>query len=61
MGSSADVRAPTSAGAYAFYLRANQLAYEVSQWTQARALYRACLDLDPAYAPAWARLARANA
>jgi DNA-binding winged helix-turn-helix (wHTH) protein/tetratricopeptide (TPR) repeat protein len=49
---------PTNAGAYAFYLRANQLAYEVSQWAQARALYRACLDLDPDYAPAWARLAR---
>ena len=50
--------APKNAGAYAFYLRANQLAYEASQWTQARALYRACLDLDPDYAPAWARLAR---
>ena len=52
---------PTNAGAYAFYLRANQLAYEVSHWAEARDLYRACLDLDPDYAPAWARLARANA
>lgn len=31
---------------------------EVSHWTEARDLYRACLDLDPEYAPAWARLAR---
>jgi tetratricopeptide (TPR) repeat protein len=49
---------PKNPGAYAFYLRANQLAYEVSQWSQALSLYRACLDLDPEYAPAWARLAR---
>lgn len=49
---------PANAGAYAFFLRANQLAYEVSHWVQARDLYRACLDADPAYAPAWARLAR---
>ena len=54
----AEPRPPENAGAYAFYLRANQLAYEASQWAQARALYRACLDLDPTYAPAWARLAR---
>jgi eukaryotic-like serine/threonine-protein kinase len=52
--------APSNAGAYAFYLRANQLAYEVSHWTEARDLYRASLDLDPNYAPAWARLARAE-
>jgi DNA-binding winged helix-turn-helix (wHTH) protein/tetratricopeptide (TPR) repeat protein len=51
---------PRSAGAYAFYLRANQLAHEVSHWAEARDLYRACLDLDPDYAPAWARLARAE-
>jgi len=49
---------PANAGAYAFYLRANQLAYEVSHWAQARDLYRASLEADPAYAPAWARLAR---
>jgi tetratricopeptide (TPR) repeat protein len=42
----------------AFYLRANQLAYEVSHWAEARDLYRACLNLDPDYAPGWARLAR---
>jgi DNA-binding winged helix-turn-helix (wHTH) protein len=49
---------PANAGAYAFYLRANQLAYEVTHWPEARDLYRASLDLDPGYAPAWARLAR---
>jgi TolB-like protein/Tfp pilus assembly protein PilF len=49
---------PKNAGAYAFYLRANQLAYEVSRWTEARDLYRASVESDPDYAPAWARLAR---
>ena len=52
------VAVPQSPGAYAFYLRANQLAYEASQWTQARDLYEASLEEDPNYAPAWARLAR---
>ena len=50
--------APRSAGAYAFYLRANQLAYEASQWTHARDLYDECLRADPEYAPAWVGLAR---
>jgi eukaryotic-like serine/threonine-protein kinase len=49
---------PKNGGAYAFYLRANQLAYEVSHWNEARDLYRACLEADPGYAPAWARLGR---
>ena len=51
---------PRNPGAYVFYLRANQLAYETSQWTQARDLYEACLEEDPTYAPAWARLARCH-
>jgi tetratricopeptide (TPR) repeat protein len=50
--------ATTSPAAYVCYLRATQLAYETSQWTQAVALYEACLQEDPGYAPAWARLAR---
>jgi non-specific serine/threonine protein kinase len=50
--------APASAQAYEFYLRANQLAYDARQWETARGLYRQCLDLDPGYAPAWARLGR---
>src|SRR5262245_16233098 len=45
-------------GAYALYLRANQLAYEVNHWREARELYRASVEADPRYAPAWARLAR---
>ena len=49
---------PASAKAYEFYLRANQLAYEAKNWTVARDLYRQCLEEDPEYAPAWARLAR---
>jgi serine/threonine-protein kinase len=49
---------PQHGGAYALYLRANQLAYEVSHWREARELYRASVEADPRYAPAWARLAR---
>ncbi len=49
---------PCNAGAYAFYLRANQLAYEASQWAHARDLYEECVRVDPGYAPAWAGLAR---
>jgi TolB-like protein len=54
----AERNVPKSTGAYAFYLRANQLAYEVSRWAEARDLYRASLEADPDYAPAWARLGR---
>ena len=49
---------PATAKAYEFYLRANQIAYEAKNWTVARDLYRQCLEEDPGYAPAWARLAR---
>jgi len=49
---------PATAKAYEFYLRANQLAYEAKNWTVARDLYLQCLDEDPRYAPAWARLGR---
>jgi eukaryotic-like serine/threonine-protein kinase len=49
---------PASAAAYDFYLRANQIAYQSKNWTVARDLYRQCLEADPSYAPAWARLAR---
>jgi serine/threonine protein kinase/tetratricopeptide (TPR) repeat protein len=49
---------PASAQAYEFYLRANRVAYDAPQWELARDLYRKCLDLDPLYAPAWARLGR---
>lgn len=49
---------PSSARAYELYLRANQLSYDPKQWTAARDLYRRCVEEDPAYAPAWARLGR---
>lgn len=49
---------PASAKGYEFYLRANQIANEAKNWTVARDLYRQCLDEDPGYAPAWARLGR---
>jgi non-specific serine/threonine protein kinase len=49
---------PGNARAYEMYLRANRLAYDNSLLPDARDLYRACLDEDPSYAPAWARLGR---
>jgi DNA-binding winged helix-turn-helix (wHTH) protein/tetratricopeptide (TPR) repeat protein len=49
---------PASAAAYEFYLRANQLGHDASQWTAARDLYLRCVQEDPGYAPAWARLGR---
>ena len=49
---------PANARAYELYLHANQLAYDPSHWTVARDLYRSCLEADPHYAPAWARLGR---
>lgn len=49
---------PASASAYELYLRANQLSYTPRHWAAARDLYKKCLDEDPLYAPAWARLGR---
>jgi tetratricopeptide (TPR) repeat protein len=49
---------PADGKAYELYLRGNQLSEQAKNWTQARDAYRACLDLDPQYAPAWARLGR---
>ena len=50
--------APGDAHAYELYLRANNLADNHRLLADARDLYRACLDEDPSYAPAWARLGR---
>ena len=49
---------PASARAYEFYLRANHLQRErtVENLVLARDLYRECVEEDPNYAPAWARL-----
>ncbi len=49
---------PSSARAYEFFLRGNQLSYEAKQWTVARDLYLRCVEEDPRYSPAWARLGR---
>ena len=49
---------PGSPEAYELYLRANQVASNSGMLTVARDLYRRCLDVDPNYAPAWARLGR---
>jgi TolB-like protein len=54
---------PASPTAYEFYLRANQLTHNAGlnasgSFALARDLYLRCLEDDPRYAPAWARLAR---
>lgn len=52
---------PATARAYELYLRANHLGTTVtstSTLASARDLYRACLQDDPRFAPAWARLGR---
>ncbi|HZM27352.1 MAG TPA: protein kinase [Gemmatimonadales bacterium] len=55
--------APTRPEAYELYLRANHLSEDASHvrnLTTARELYRRCLELDPTFAPAWARLGRVH-
>ena len=54
------VDAAPDARAYELYLRANELARSYDQLPQARELYRRCVELDPGYAPAWARLGRCH-
>jgi serine/threonine protein kinase len=51
---------PASAKAYEYYLRANQLIARRTpeNMNLARSLYLQCLEEDPQYAPAWARLGR---
>jgi TolB-like protein len=46
--------------AYEIYLRANELARSYAGLPQARELYQKCLELDPEFAPAWARLGRCH-
>jgi serine/threonine-protein kinase len=53
-------RAPTSARAYELYLRGNEHARDWAQAAQARTLYLQCVEEDPSYAPAWAKLGRAH-
>ncbi len=52
---------PVNAKAYELYLRANHLGASTSNPSRLAAagdLYRRCLEEDPRYAPAWARLGR---
>ncbi|MGH9718818.1 MAG: winged helix-turn-helix domain-containing protein [Bryobacteraceae bacterium] len=49
---------PANAKAYECYLRGNQFSHDSNQWGAARDLYLRCVDADPCYAPAWARLGR---
>ena len=49
---------PISAAAYELYLRGNQLMSDSSRWDDVKKLYEEALELDPGYAPAWARLGR---
>jgi serine/threonine-protein kinase len=50
--------APANPQAYDLYLRANQIQLGAGQWASARDLYLRCLERDPKFAPAWARLGR---
>jgi tetratricopeptide (TPR) repeat protein len=43
-----------------FYLRANEVAREITQLPVARDLYLRCVAEDPGFAPAWAGLGRAH-
>jgi tetratricopeptide (TPR) repeat protein len=52
--------APHNADAYELYLRANELARIYDGLVRARDLYQRCLELDPHFAPAWARLGRCH-
>lgn len=49
---------PASARAYEFYLRGNECARTRDTWQVAYDLYNQCLEEDPQFAPAWARLGR---
>jgi eukaryotic-like serine/threonine-protein kinase len=49
---------PSDPKAYEYYLRANQFSNDSKQWGTARDLYLRCVQVDPCYAPAWARLGR---
>lgn len=52
--------APHSSAAYEFYLRGNELARTYEGMVSARKLYEQSLELDPNFAPAWARLGRCH-
>src|SRR4051812_32542820 len=49
---------PASGRAYELYLRANALSADARHVRDARDLYLQSVDVDPTFAPAWARLGR---
>lgn len=49
---------PAHTKAYGWYLRANRLSHRPADYQQALQLYLACVEADPDFAPAWARLGR---
>src|SRR5688572_23352801 len=51
---------PRTPRAYELYLRANQLALESNTYRLAQRFYERCLEDDPDFAPAWARLGRVH-
>ena len=58
-GETAVRRSSVSARAYELFLRANHLSRDYEQMPVARDLYLRCVEEDPNFAPAWARLGRA--
>jgi eukaryotic-like serine/threonine-protein kinase len=52
--------APHNARAYELYLRANEVGQTYEGVVRARDLYQRCVELDPGFAPAWARLGRCH-
>jgi serine/threonine protein kinase/tetratricopeptide (TPR) repeat protein len=59
-GSPPTPQAPHDARAYELYLRANEMVRAYDQLPRARDLYLQSLELDPSFAPAWARLGRCH-
>ncbi|HTQ57508.1 MAG TPA: winged helix-turn-helix domain-containing protein [Bryobacteraceae bacterium] len=59
-GTARAIDTPGAGDAYELYLRANELSLKRSleNIALARDLYLECTEVDPEYAPAWARLAR---
>ena len=51
---------PASATVYELYLQANEVSRKWENLPQAIELYERCVNLDPSYASAWARLGRAR-
>ena len=47
---------PPEREGYEYFLRGNQFSLDSKQWASARDLYLRCVQDDPCYAPAWARL-----